>query len=136
MGDRESTPVQVDLSSAGGEDPEVEDGGLEEVEEPGVPAPTRRLTPQSVPLLSKFSGEDPNPGELFQEWKEQFELTADLLKWDDRAKLLNLISRMRGQAYAFYRSCTVTQRGSYSKLVHEALKALLNTPHPSGKLAR
>jgi hypothetical protein len=117
VGDRESTPVQVDLSSAGGEDPEVEDGGLEEVEEPGVPAPTRRVTPQSVPPLSKFSGEDPNPGELFQEWKEQFELTADLLKWDDRAKLVNLVTRLRGQAYAFYRSCTVTQRGSYSKLV-------------------
>ena len=75
------------------------------------------MTPQSVPPLSKFSGEEPNPGEFFQEWKEHFELTADLLGWNDRAKLVNLITRLRGQAHAFYRSCTVAQRGSYSMLM-------------------
>ena len=111
-----STPEATSLPSLVGAELDYEDRGLEET---GESAPRMRLTPQSVPPLSKFSGEETNPGEFFQEWKEQFELTADLLRWDERAKLVNLITRLRGQAYSFYRSCSAAQRGSYTLLMAE-----------------
>ena len=43
-------------------------------------------------------------------------------RWDERAKLINLNTRLRGQAYSFYRSCTAQQRGDYGTLVAEFTK--------------
>ena len=56
-------------------------------------------------------------GESFPDWKEQFELVAEACCWTDQSKLVNLITRLRGQAYSYYRSCTPEQRSSYPLLV-------------------
>ena len=78
---------------------------------------TPYLLGQQLPPLSKFSGEDlDGDGETFLEWMEQFELVASMCGWNDQAKLVNLTTRLRGQAYAFYRTCTPKQRSQYQEL--------------------
>ena len=75
------------------------------------------LLGQQLPPISKFSGEDlEGDGETFLEWVEQFELVADMCGWNDQAKLVNLTTRLRGQAYAFYRTCAPRQRSEYQQL--------------------
>ena len=68
-----------------------------------------------VPPLSKYSGSYDN--KMFREWHEQFELVATLCGWDTQSKLANLGTRLQGQAYAFYHTCTVQQCSSYESLV-------------------
>ena len=81
------------------------------------------FTGSQLPPISKFSGEEQDDeSEGFEEWIEQFELVAEVCKWDARARLVNLTTRLRGPAYSFYRTCPPDQRGSY-----EALKAQLLT---------
>ena len=81
------------------------------------------LLAQQLPPIPKFSGEDRSQGaETFRDWKEQFEMVASLAGWDERAKLVNLTARLRGQAFGFYRSCTLSQRASYESLVKELEK--------------
>ena len=50
------------------------------------------------------------------------ELVASACKWDPQAKLVNLVTRLRGQAYAFYRSCTPLQLSSYDALMGQLSK--------------
>ena len=61
--------------------------------------------PHSVSMQTSYllaSGEDfDSDGETFLEWVEQFELVAGMCGWNDQAKLVNLTTRLRGQAYAF-----------------------------------
>ena len=67
------------------------------------------LLAQNLPPLPKFSGELSDGGcgmDIFQDWLEQFELIADVLGWSLQAKLVNLITRLQGQAYSSFRSCT------------------------------
>ncbi len=79
---------------------------------------TAMLTQQQLPPINKFSGEDLSEGgEKFQDWIEQLEMVASICHWDNRTKLVNLTTRLKGQAYAFYRSCTTQQRGDYVTLV-------------------
>ena len=69
---------------------------------------------QQVQPLSKFSGADiDGESESFEEWVEQFELIADMYGWDPRAWLVNLTTRLQGQAYNFYRTCSPQQRAHY-----------------------
>ena len=76
------------------------------------------LLAQQIPPLSKFSGEVlDGEGECFSDRKEQFELVAGACYWTDQSKLVNLVTRLRGQAYSYYRSCTSEQRSSYPLLV-------------------
>ena len=64
----------------------------------------------SLPPLGKFSGENESEsGEQFADWIEQFELVASAYRWDNHSKLVNLTTRLRGQAFAFYRSCNSPQ---------------------------
>ena len=49
-------------------------------------------------------------------------MVASISNWDERTKLVNLTTRLRGQAYAFYKSCSVQQRGNYTTLVAELTK--------------
>ena len=42
--------------------------------------------------------------------------------WDSQAKLVNLTTRLKGQAYTFYWSYTPQQRSSYDLLVAELIK--------------
>ena len=68
---------------------------------------TPYLLGQQLSPMNKFSGEDlDGDGETFLKWVEQFELVASMYKWNDQAKLVNLTTRLRGQVYAFYRTCT------------------------------
>lgn len=76
---------------------------------------SQALLAHQLPQIPKFIGEDRHKGgETFEEWKEQFEVLVTLGGWDDKTKLANLVTQLRGQAYAFYRSCTLQQRAVYS----------------------
>ena len=76
------------------------------------------LLAQQMPPLSKFSGDErETEGETFRDWIEQFEMVATICEWSDPAKLVNLATRLKGQAYAFYRTCTPQQRANYTALV-------------------
>lgn len=46
-------------------------------------------------------------------------MVAALAGWDDRAKLVNLTTQLKGQAYTFYWSCMADQHGNYNLLVAE-----------------
>ena len=75
--------------------------------------------------LPKFSGESSDGGfgmDIFQDWLEQFELIANVLGWSSQAKLVNLITRLQGQDYSLFWSCTMEQRTDYSLLVAELKK--------------
>ena len=39
-------------------------------------------------------------------------------------KLVNLVTRLRGEAYSFYKSCTQQQRGSYTEMAAALTKRL------------
>ena len=84
---------------------------------------TAALLAQQLPPLPKSSGER-NDGDMetFQDWLEQFEMIANICGWSLQAKLVNLVTRLRGQAYAFFRSCTIQQKTSYVLLVAELQK--------------
>ena len=69
-----------------------------------------------VPPLAAFSGEEKD-GITFGNWHEQFELVAGLCAWSDHEKLINVATRLKGVVYAFYHSCTATQRASYQQMV-------------------
>ena len=78
------------------------------------------LLAQQLPPLTKFNGENcDGEGETFQDWIEQFEMVATVCHWDDQTKLMNLVTRLRGQAYAFFRSCTPQQCMNYHSLTTE-----------------
>ncbi len=81
------------------------------------------LLAQQLPPLAKFSGQTAQAadGETIQDWLDQFEMVATMYHWDQHAKLVNLATRLSGQAYAFYRSCTPQQRTSYDAM-ESALK--------------
>jgi len=63
------------------------------------------LFAQQLPPLPKFSGESndrESSTDIFQEWLEQFEMIAEICNWSSSAKLVNLITRLQDQAYAFF----------------------------------
>ena len=81
------------------------------------------LLAQQLPPIGKFSGESSLvDGETFEAWREQFEMVASVSHWDPQTKLVNLTTRLKGQAYTFYRSCAPHQRSSYDLLVAELMK--------------
>ena len=55
-------------------------------------------------------------------------MCAGVCQWDARAKLLNLVTRLKGAAYSFYKSCSVQHRSDYGELV----KAVYPGTYPSG----
>ena len=89
-----------------------------------APPLSTALLAHQLPPLQKYSGETTaSDGETFRDWKEKFELVASVCNWDPQAKLVvNLVTRLNGQAYAFYRSCTPSQCSSYEVLVGELTK--------------
>ena len=78
----------------------------------------------AIPLLRKIQRGE--AGKLFTDWIEQFELpvVASVCLYDDHAKLVNLTTRLRGQAFAFYQSCSAQQQNNYTILVSELRKHL------------
>ena len=77
--------------------------------------PTPIIHPSQAPPITKYGGN--SDSETFEEWCEQFELVAAACGWNEKLKLANLATRLHGQAYAFYRTCTSQQRSTYSELV-------------------
>ena len=77
---------------------------------------------QQLPPLSKFSGEQSEEGETFEDWLSQFEMVSSVCGWDTAAKLTRLTTRLRGQALSFYHTCTSAQKSDYSVLVKELKK--------------
>ena len=75
------------------------------------------LLAQQLPPLSKFSGNTDD--ESFQEWIAQFELVAEVCQWKSQGKLIHLTTRLRGEAFSFYRSCSKSQKADYDQLVKE-----------------
>ena len=45
---------------------------------------------------------------------------ASVCRWEGKAKLANLVTRLQGQAYAFYRTCPSHQR-TYNEALNVAL---------------
>ena len=72
---------------------------------------------QQLPPLPKFNGGSND--ETFQEWIAQFKLVAEVCKWNAQAKLIHLTTRLRGEAFAFYWSCSKSQKADYNQLVKE-----------------
>ena len=58
------------------------------------------LVAQQLPPISKFTGETSEGGETVVEWLEQLELVAAACCWDEPTKLVNLVTRLKGQAFA------------------------------------
>ena len=75
-----------------------------------------------IPPIPKFSGEVKGDLENFTDWKERFQMTAEAYHWDERIKLVNLVTRLCGQAYSFYRSCDARQRSCYVELVEQLIR--------------
>ena len=69
-----------------------------------------------VPPLAAFSGEEED-GSTFRDWHEELELVAGLCGWSDLVKLVNVATKLKGVAYAFYRYCIATQRASHQQMV-------------------
>ena len=84
---------------------------------------------QQLPPLPKFSGEGQE--ESFPEWHAQFELMAEACKWSIPAKLVHLTTRLRGQAFSFYRSCSKQQKSDYESLVGELTRRFTPVRIPS-----
>ena len=63
------------------------------------------LLTSQIPSLPKYGGEV-SDGEhgliIFEDWLEDFELMATTLNWSSQAKLINLVTRLHGQAYSFF----------------------------------
>ena len=78
------------------------------------------LLAHQLPPLLKFDGGTSGDGdkENVKKWLEQFELVAGIwyLQVGQSTRLANLVTRLRGEAYAFYKSCTPQQRGSYEEI--------------------
>ncbi len=79
------------------------------------------LASATLPQIPRFTGEEDQDGELFQDWHERFESVAALAGWSGHSKLVHLMTRLRGPAFSFFKSCSPEQRSSYDLLV-EALK--------------
>ena len=77
------------------------------------------LLDQQLPPIPKFSGGDSSPAGSFQEWITQFELVAEVYGWSKQAKLIHLTTCLRGEAFAFFRSCSKQQKASYDLLATE-----------------
>ena len=86
------------------------------------PAVEAALLAHQIPPIPNFSGDSiGKDGDTFVDWSEQFQLVAEACQWSDQVKLVNLATHLKGQAYAFYRSCSPAQRASYPALMEALL---------------
>ena len=83
---------------------------VEQVHPRPILQPSVSLISQQLPPLAKYTGEPTEGAETVGEWLEQFELVATACHWDEPTKLVNLVTRLKGQAFAFYHSCDGKKR--------------------------
>lgn len=57
--------------------------------------------------------------DMLEEWLEQLETVATMLKWNESTQLIHLVTQLKGQANIFYRSCPTAVMEKYSSLVAE-----------------
>ena len=69
---------------------------------------SQALLAHQVPPLPVFSGKSDGIRGSFSEWHEQLEMVANVCRWSEQVKLMNIATRLKGEAYAFYHSCTST----------------------------
>ena len=93
-----------------------------------LPALYLQLVAHQLPPLAKFTGDTSGEAETVVEWLEQFELIANACHWNESAKLVNLVTRLKGQAFAFYRSCDPQKRNNYA-ILREELKKRFTPVH-------
>ncbi len=74
-----------------------------------VVAMSSALLAHQLPTLSKFGGGTGADGDK-ETINESLELVAGVCRWDGPTKLVNLVTRLHEEAYAFYKSCTLGQR--------------------------
>ena len=100
--------------------PSVQHDGAALSEGIGQSGPPSLLNPallaHQLPPLKPFVGETQGDGEEIDDWLDRFQMVAEVCQWSPQAKLVNLATRLSGQAYAFYRSCTPRQRTSFDSL--------------------
>ena len=78
---------------------------------------------QQMPPIPNFSEDSiAKDSDTFVDWSEQFQLVTEACQWSDQVKLVNLAIRLKGQAYAFYWSCSPVQRASYPALMEALLR--------------
>ena len=102
-----------------------------EAETDPEPAPVGRppVSEQKLPNISMYSGANiVDDDETIEDWLDQFELIADVFSWDDSTRLMHLTTHLKGNALAFYRSCSKTERRSYL-WVRDALKKKFTPVH-------
>ena len=58
-------------------------------------------------------------------------MAASMCQWSEQVKLVNILTRLKGEAYAIYRSCVSTQRASYPLLVEQLSKQLTPVQIPT-----
>ena len=101
---------------------------------PSLPVPILTTSPLwSAALLAhqlspicQFSREGvARSRETFQDWIKQLEMIASIGGWDECIKLLNLSTWLRGQAYAFYKSCPEQQWRNFPALVAKLTKRFI-----------
>ena len=87
------------------------------------------VSEQKLPNISMYSGANiVDDDETIEDWLDQFELIADVFSWDDSTHLMHLTTHLKGNALAFYRSCSKTERRSYL-WVCDALKRKFTPVH-------
>ena len=70
-----------------------------------VPKPVARE--DKVPKISLFSGAVvKDDDETIEDWLDQFDLIASVFNWDEPMRLMYLVTHLKGNALAFYRSCS------------------------------
>ena len=83
------------------------------------------LFAQQLPTLPNFNGDHVDgDGESVDDWLERLEQVGRGCSWDDQARLVNVATRLRGEASRFYQSCTPQQRSTYSALMAALRKQL------------
>ena len=90
----------------------------ESMQSDGTTPLSMAMLSQQLPPLPKFAGDSQIGAEeeRFDEWLERLEMVAGVCGWNEQAKLVNLVTRLRGPAYSFYRSCAPQQRSSFQVL--------------------
>ena len=101
---RHSETVNLPVGSHGMEPSAILPATIDSTVSTGIGGSLPIIHPSQAPPIRKYGGNSDN--KTFEEWHEQFELVYTACGWSDRLKLTNLSTRLHGQAYTFYRTCT------------------------------
>ena len=72
-----------------------------------------------MPELPKFEKNKSEEAETVEDWLDQLDIMAG---WKENAKLMHLVSRLKGVALTYYRTCPPETKRSYVLLKEALLK--------------